>query len=138
MSVANSASLAFSAMVRTMKPPGSSCRHQTGNSFAQGLTLGFDLNALRNPDVFFLRQIDQHAAGNGNLRRQPRTLGADRVLDDLDDDALAFRQHFFDRPLGRRFARLPDIGDMQERGASRPTSTKADCMPGRMRQIRPR
>ena len=95
-------------------------RHQAGDLFAQRLALGLGLDALRDADMFFLRQVDQHAAGNGNLRRQPGALGADRVLDDLDDDALAFRKNAFDRPFGRRFARLPDIGHVQEGGALEP------------------
>ena len=95
-------------------------RHQAGDLFAQRLALGLGLDALRDADMFFLRQIDQHAAGDGNLRGQAGALGADRILDDLDDDALALRKDAFDRPFGRRFARLPDVGHVQEGGALEP------------------
>ena len=89
---------------------------------AQQFTLGFVLDPLRDADMRVLRQVDQHAAGNRNLGRQPRALGADRVLDDLDRDGLAVVQHLFDR--GRRHIILavvrtgvPDVGDVQKRGA---------------------
>ena len=84
-------------------------------------SLRFVLDLLRNADMRLLRQIDERSAGDTDLRRQARSLRADRVLDDLDHQRLAFEDRFFDglqRP--RMFAgcaRLPDIGDMQERRA---------------------
>ena len=62
-----------------------------------------------------LRQIHQHPAGQRDLRRQSRSLGADRILDDLYDQALAFEQQALDWPHGfRLLARFPDVGDVQE------------------------
>jgi hypothetical protein len=45
---------------------------------AQLLALGLVLDALRDADVRVLRQVDEQAAGEAHLRRQPRALGADR------------------------------------------------------------
>jgi hypothetical protein len=113
-------------------------RHQPGDFFAQDFTLGLGLDALRNPDMFLLRQIDQHAAGDGNLRRQPGALGADRVLDDLDDDALPFVQDFLDRPFGGGFTRLPDIGNVQKGGAVEADFDESRLHAGQDAQTRPR
>ena len=70
--------------------------------------------------MFFLRQINQHTASNRNLRRQASTLGADGILDHLNNNTLAFGQYFFDWPLDRSFTALPNIGDMQEGSAIQP------------------
>jgi hypothetical protein len=37
------------------------------------------------------------------VRREPRALGAERFLGDLDDDLLAFLQEFFNLGLGPLF-----------------------------------
>src|SRR5262249_27911722 len=76
------------------------------------------LDALRDPDVGFLGQVYQEPAGDADLRRQSRALAADRVLDDLHHQILAFREQAFDRPRGvAAVAVAPDIGYMQKRGA---------------------
>jgi hypothetical protein len=98
---------------------------------AQQFAVRFLFDLLRNADVAVLRQVDQHAAGDRNLGRQARALGADRVLDDLHGQHLAVVQQFFDR--GRRgaralvAARFPDVGHVQERGA-----LEADVDEGRL------
>ena len=45
------------------------------------------------------RHEHQEAAGHRHVRRQPGTLGAERLLDDLDDDFLSFLQQVFDLRL---------------------------------------
>ena len=88
--------------------------------------------------MLFLRQVDQHAAGDRNLRRQPRALGADRVLDDLHDDALALAQDALDRSLRSPLSRGCQMSATCRKAVrSSPTSMKADCMPGRMRHDAP-
>ena len=44
-----------------------------------------------------LGQIHQQSTGNTELGGQPRTLAADRFLDDLHHQGLAFKQHLLDR-----------------------------------------
>ena len=90
---------------------------------AQQLAPAFVLDALRDADVRVLRQVHQHPAGDADLGRQARALGADRVLDHLHQQRLAFGEDFFDRLL-RRLSRLavavaarallPDVGDVEE------------------------
>ena len=66
-----------------------------------------------------LRQVDEQASGERKLRRQPRALGADRVLDHLHEQRLAFVQDALDRPVlaVAVLPVLPDVGDVQERRA---------------------
>ena len=89
---------------------------------AQQLALGLVLDALRDPDVRVLRQVDEQAAGEADLRRQARALRADRILDHLHEQALPFVQDALDRTLAdvAVLAVLPDVGDVQERGALEP------------------
>ena len=86
---------------------------------AQQLALGLVLDALRDADVRVLRQVDEQAPGEADLRRQARALRADRILDDLHEQALALVQDALDRALAAVavLAMLPDVGDVQERGA---------------------
>src|SRR3546814_9383154 len=51
----------------------------------------------RHPDGARLRQQHQVTRGDADLRGQPRTLAADRVLDHLHHDFLAVAQQFADR-----------------------------------------
>src|SRR5471030_1827910 len=99
-------------------------RQQALQTRAQRFALGFLFDLLRDADVRVLRQVDQHAAGDGDLRRQPRALGADGVLDDLHRQHLAVEEDFFDRRRRRLRvlravvrARFPDVGHVQERRA---------------------
>ena len=69
-----------------------------------------------------LRQVHQGAPGDADLGGQPRPLGADRVLDHLHHQRLAFVQGFLDGQLrgdvvAVGIARMPDVGHMQEGGA---------------------
>ena len=101
-----------------MKPPASPSGQQLLQLFAQDLALGLVLDALRYADVRVLRQVDQQPSGKADLRRQPRALGADRVLDHLHQQRLALVQDALDRPVFMAVLPvLPDVGDMQERGA---------------------
>ena len=54
-------------------------------------------DALRHADVRILRQVHQQAPGDADLSGQTRALGAERVLDHLHQQRLAFEQHFLDR-----------------------------------------
>ena len=47
------------------------------------------LEPARDADALARRGVDHVAPGDGELHRQPRALGLQRVLDDLDDDLLA-------------------------------------------------
>jgi hypothetical protein len=68
------------------------------------------------------RRVDHVAPGDGDLHREPRALGLERVLDDLDDDLLPWLQQVGDaRPAGRAAAaadlldaRQHDLVDVQE------------------------
>ena len=81
---------------------------------------------LRDADVVVLRQEDEQAPGDRDLRRQPRALGADRVLDHLDGERLALEDDALDRRRRHRAGRViaarraavdVDVGDVQEGGA---------------------
>ena len=120
MSVCSSRSVAASAIVRMMKPPAVPVGQQRLQLVAQALALGLVLDPLRDADVRILRQVDEQPAGEAHLRRQPRALGADRILDHLHEQRLAFVQDLLDRPVLAAVAVLPvlpDVGDVQERRA---------------------
>ena len=121
MSFCISRSVAVSAIVRMMKPPASPSGSSCCSLLAQALALGLVLDALRDADVRVLRQVDEQPAGEADLRRQPRALGADRVLDHLHQQRLALVQDLLDRArVGAAVAVLPvlpDVGDVQERRA---------------------
>ena len=87
---------------------------------AQRLALRLVADALRDADVRVLRQIDEQAAGEADLRGKARALGADRILDHLHEQRLALVQDLLDRLLLAAVAvlpMLPDVGDVQERRA---------------------
>src|SRR5215813_1665973 len=54
------------------------------------------LDLARDADVVDRRHEDQEPAGHGDMRRQPGALRTEGLLDDLDEDLLAFLQQFFD------------------------------------------
>ena len=88
---------------------------------AQDLALDLVLDPLRDADVRILRQVDEQPPGEAHLRREARALGADRILDHLDQQRLALVQDPLDRPrIASAMAVLPvlpDVGDVQERRA---------------------
>jgi hypothetical protein len=93
--------------------------HQPTEFFAQRFAIGLPLDALRDADVFVLRQVDQHAPGDRHLRGQARALAAHRILDHLHEDALTLEQQALDR--SHRLvaeAWFADVGHMQERGTA--------------------
>jgi hypothetical protein len=47
------------------------------------------LDLPANPDLGGVRHVDQEAARQGDLRRNPAALGADRFLGDLHQEGLA-------------------------------------------------
>ena len=47
--------------------------------------------------MLILREKHQQPACNADLRGQPRTLGANRILDDLHHQRLTFKYLFFNR-----------------------------------------
>src|SRR5205814_10060997 len=68
-----------------------------------------------------LRQIHEQPSGDGDLRRQPRTLAADGILHDLHQHRLAFGEDALDGTLGAlAVARGPDVGYVEEGGARQP------------------
>ena len=106
-----------------MKPPAVPSRQQRLQLAAQALALGLVLDPLRDADVRVLRQVHEQAPGKAHLRRQPRALGADRVLDHLHEQRLALVQDLLDRLVLAAVAVLPvlpDVGDVQERRALQP------------------
>ena len=89
-------------------------RQQPLHFLAQQFALGFILDALRNTDMRILRKINQHAARDRNLGRQPCAFCTDRILDHLHEKRLSIEQQFFDRQHRRRRSvmrtRFPDVG----------------------------
>ena len=84
------------------------------------LPLGLAEPAAR-PDSPTLRHVDEVAAGDRELHREPRSLRLQRVLDDLDQDLLAGLDQLVDSPAlaaaaaGCRLAvRKDDLVHMQE------------------------
>ncbi len=77
-------------------------------------------DALRDADMAVLRQEDQQPPGDADLRRQPRALGADRVLHDLHGQRLAFEDLALDRQQHAvaiavaLAARAEQVGHVQE------------------------
>ena len=85
-------------------------------------------------DPAALRHVDEVAAGDRELHREPRALRLQRVLDDLDQDLLARLDQLVDSPplaaaAARRRPRRPG-GRSRRRAGSR-------FAPGRCRRTRP-
>jgi hypothetical protein len=94
----------------------------------QALHLGAQPRALgvvepaRHADALARRRVDHVAPGDGQLHREPRALGLERVLDDLHDDLLPRAEQVGDaRPgllaataLHLLDARQDDLVDVQE------------------------
>uniref|UniRef100_A0A7S4D5R6 Uncharacterized protein n=1 Tax=Heterosigma akashiwo TaxID=2829 RepID=A0A7S4D5R6_HETAK len=80
---------------------------------AQRLTGLGRADLLADADVLILRQIDQHATGDADLAGQPRALGADRVLDDLDRQRLPFEDQSLDRRRRRIVALVAAMAELR-------------------------
>ena len=100
---------------------------------AQPCALGFVLDARRDADAVPVRHVDEVARRDRDERREPRALGAERILQHLHQDVAALADELAD-VLGARFARrafgirrLHDVGDVQERRA-----LEADVDEGRL------
>ena len=96
------------------------------------------LEPARDADALAGRRVDHVAAGDRELHREPRALGLERVLDDLDDDLLARRQQIGD-PRGRAGAapalhlldaRDDDLVDVQEAVLVEPDVDEGGLEPG--------
>jgi hypothetical protein len=134
MSSASSGSVASSPLVRRMKPPPagptSACsRERSASRWSGGIFCETPTWSSCGR-----KTSSRPAAGLG---RQARALGADRVLDHLHHQRLAFEHLLFDRHLGQAVAHepgrlalglaVPDVGHVQERGA-----LQADVDEGRL------
>ena len=111
--------------------------HEPLHAFAQLLALRAG-DFLRHAHGVVLRQVDHEPACDADLRGQARTLGAERVLDDLHHEGLALENLLLDGALGRGrlaparpgggrcrlplagAAALPHVGHVQESGAFEP------------------
>ena len=60
------------------------------------------LDLARHADVIDRRHEHEEPAGHRHVRGQARALRAERLLDDLDEDLLAFAQEVFDLGLRSR------------------------------------
>ena len=67
---------------------------------AQAAALFPRVDLARHADVVDRRHEDQEPAGHRHVRGQARALGAERLLDDLDEDVLPFLQQVFDLGFG--------------------------------------
>ena len=74
---------------------------------AQAVALFTRLDFAGDADVVHRRHEHQKPAGERSVRRQPRALGAQRLLGDLDDDVLAFLDQLFDFRLRPAIASPP-------------------------------
>src|ERR1700683_3502212 len=83
---------------------------QPGGLAAQALALAI-LQSTRHAHALAGGRVDHVAPGDGQLHRQPRALGLQRVLDDLHDDLLSGREQ---------------VGDLARAGAAAATA------PGRL------
>ena len=110
---------------------------------AQALAL-LVVEAPRDADALAGGRVDHVAPGDGQLHRQPRALGLQRVLDDLHDDLLAGLEQVGDRRAaapcrGRAAASRRPAARSRRRAGSR--SCRGRCRrtrpPGRAGRCRP-
>ena len=97
-----------------------------GNDPAQAFPLRFILYPLGDPDNGVVGNEHEVAGRNGDTGGEPCALGADRVLDHLHQELLAFGQQGIDRILRERagnglhlqvFLGFDQVRDVQEPGA---------------------
>ena len=72
---------------------------QCDQPFPQCCPFGLIADALRNPDMGLVRQIDQHAPCDADMGGQSCALGSQWILDHLDQQRLTLEQQFFDGGL---------------------------------------
>ena len=65
---------------------------------AQGFALALIIDSLTDADMGVQRQIDQESPRDRQMRRQSRPFGTDRILDDLNHQAITF----VEQPLNRQ------------------------------------
>jgi hypothetical protein len=65
-------------------------REEVGDEIAQPLALGLVVDPRGDAYPVTFRQVDEKAGGDSNVRRQPRTLRSERVLQYLNEDLPAF------------------------------------------------
>ncbi len=76
---------------------------------AQAVALVARFDLAGHADVIDRRHEDEKPPGERRVRRQPRALGAQRLLGDLDDDFLAFLEELLDFRLWPAVAALAPI-----------------------------
>ena len=87
----------LAAAVRMMTPPGSpDCSRNFWTIVREPAALVAGVDLARDADVVDRRHVDQEPARQAEVRGDPRALGAERLLDDLDDDLLPFLEQVFD------------------------------------------
>ncbi len=95
------------AAVRMMTPPVKPCASRNSRTMPRSRDALFArLDLARHADVIDRRHEHQEPPRHRHVRGEPGALGAERLLDDLDDDLLAFLQQVFDlrlRPLAFPF-----------------------------------
>ena len=94
------------------------------------------VEAARDADALAGGRVDHVAPGDRQLHRQPRALGLQRVLDDLDDDLLPGREQVGD--AGARRACRGRGGRSRPRGARSRRRAGSRSSPARCRRRRPR
>ena len=80
-------------------------------------------------------RVDHVAAGDREVHREPRALGLQRVLDDLDDDLLAGLEHVGDLPAVARRCRGRGAAPRRRAARSR-RRAESRSSPGRCRRTR--
>ena len=130
-----SSSERFDAAVRMMTPPGRpDCSRKRWTMRAQPPALVARFDLARHADVIDRRHVDQEPAGQAQVGRDARALGAERLLDDLDDDFLPFLQQVFD--LGRRRLALGRARDLAAGRAAIAASPRRGARLGRRGRAR--
>ena len=114
------------AAVRMMTPPVKPCCSRNSRTMPRSRAALFArLDLARDADVVDRRHEDQEPARHRDVRGQAGALGAERLLDHLDEDFLPFLQQVFDLGFGRsRSSRDPprDVAAVGSRSPAPPRS----------------
>ena len=107
--------------------PPAALQREPRDQLAQPRALRLVLDARRHADLGAARHVDEEARGQRDVRRQPRALGAQRILHDLHQEIVALAHQRADVRLGvepRRQVlvaggerRRENVRDVQEAGA---------------------